>query len=180
MFLFRTCLLFQTIKTVRPHFIGQILQDLDTACTISLFIQSRSEYTDSHPVHKGYRDPPPTPLFAGNPTVMANSPDPSYIPHVSISARIAPGILRLDQLFLIHRVRPMVCQHQTHIRNITGRHIDGTHPEIEIQALFHVPFQNAGRLQVIRKRPVPVSGRPFGLGIPVHSGQSPDYCRLFL
>ena len=33
--------------------------------------------------------PPPTPLLAGKPTVMANSPEPSYIPQVSISARMA-------------------------------------------------------------------------------------------
>ena len=85
------------LEQIKIHLLGKIFQNLDAADAVAFFIQSRSEYTDSHAVNQcSCNTAADTALCReadshGKFTLAyaAISVTRSYIPQVSINARIA-------------------------------------------------------------------------------------------
>ena len=65
------------------QFLTQSGQQLHAGDAVAVLVQGRGENADAHLFGNDAHNAPPTPLLAGKPTVMANSPEPSYIPQVA-------------------------------------------------------------------------------------------------
>ena len=106
--------------------------------------------------------PPPTPLFAGMPTLKIQPPEIVVHAAGAHHAQHLLDITRLQRDDPSDRIHPVVGQTSADHRQIPSRHQDGALPKIQIDHLLGRAIEDPVTEQEVRDRPIAVAGVAFG------------------
>ena len=125
--------------------------------------------------------PPPTPLLAGIPTALTQSPAASYMPQVVITLRVRCTTRWLVTCRPVNGLRPPRAKRRRHPGQVGTGDPQRALPEVHVEDLVGITFEHTEALQHVGDRPVAASGGLLrAVHIVVEFEPAPGECRVEL